>query len=213
MRSVTAAKRLRRPEGVARAPGDRQRIAKPAKPAKPGNVRGKSGEIARGAWCTPKHVAIAVGPFDVDPFSNPYSHIVSDVRCMLEDGGNGLHDPKVPGTWHEGASRRVGCAGADSRVWIQPPYSIVNRALDHYGHTRFTALLRFDPRVDWFKRLYRLSSLVCVFWEIEFEPPPGSGVTGGGNSFPHALFYRDASDVTDDVLRLCIAWKTRKHGT
>jgi len=210
MRSVTAAKRLRRPEGVARAPGDRQRIAKPAKP---GNVRGKSGEIARGAWCTPKHVADAIGPVGLDPFSNPYSHIDAEVACMLEDGGDGLLDLKTPGTWRCGSTRVIGCADENTVTYIQPRYDAVQKAIAHYGHTRFIALLRFDPRVDWFKRLYRLSALVCVFWKIEFEPPPGSGVTGGGNSFPHALFYRDASDVTDDVLRLCIAWKTRKHGT
>jgi hypothetical protein len=204
MRGVTTAKRSRRAEGSDRTPRDRHRKTKL-------NVRGKSGDPNRGCWCTACELAKALGRFDIDPFSNPRSHIESDVTCMLENGGNGLLNPKAPGTWRSGSSRVVGCADENTRVFLQPPYSIVPRAIAHYGHTRFTALLRFDPRPEWFKRLYRLSELVCVLWHCEFEPPPGVD-KGGGNSFPHALFYRRAADVTDAVLRRTIAWRTN-HGT
>jgi len=172
--------------------------------AKKVNVRGGSNDPNRGKWCTPKPVAIAVGPFDLDPFSNPHSHIVSTHRCMLEDGGDGFGSGE-PGSYRTG--KVFGHADASNTVWIQPPYEIVMRALKHYEHTRFTALLRFDPRTTWFRRLYRASALVAVFRGIEFEPPPGIE-TGGGNSFPHALFYRDARDVTEAVLRLTYAWRT-----
>lgn len=177
------------------------------KTARKVNVRGGSKDPNRGTWCTPTHVAEAMGSFFLDPFSNPRSHIQSEERCMLEDGGDGFGDGCTPGSYRpSGCPERI--ARVQHSVFLQPPYEIVMRALKHYEHTRFTALLRFDPRTTWFQRLYRLSSLVCVFRKIEFEPPPGVDA-GGGNSFPHALYYRDARDVTDAVLRITYAWRTR----
>ena len=171
-------------------------------------VRGGSGDVARGTWCTPRVWAERVGPFDHDPFSNPRSHVVTATRSMLEDGGNGLLNREAPGSWRCGKTRVVGCADAESRVWIQPPYELVLDAIAHYKHTRFCALLRFDPSTEWFRRLYRLTSLVCVpRSRIEFEPPPG--VAGSANQpFPHALYYARAVDATPAVLRACISWRT-----
>lgn len=171
------------------------------------NVNGGSGELARGAYCTPEWLAEAVGPFYLDPFSNPRSHIVAARRCMLEDGGNGLLDPAVPGSYS--APPSFGRADAATRVWIQPPYEIVDEAIAHYGHTRFVALLRFDPSTRWFSRLYKLTSLVCVprGRRIQFEPPPG--VVASSNPYPHALYYARAEDATPRILRACIAWRTR----
>lgn len=172
------------------------------------NVRGGSRDPNRGTWCTPKPVALALGPFDLDPFSNPRSHIVSGYSCQLERGDDGFGSDRsdTPGMFF--VNNRHHLATADTRVFIQPPYSIVLRALRHYLHTRWCALLRFDPRPEWFDVVYDASSLVCVLRGIEFEPPPGVP-KGGGNSFPHALFYRRAEDVTPEVLAMSIAWKKR----
>lgn len=172
------------------------------------NVNGGSGELARGAYCTPKEWADRVGPWDLDPFSNPRSHIVSAERCQLEDGGNGLSDLMLPGSYRiaGGAPRR---AGPDVRVWGQPAYEIVDDAIAHYGHTRFCFLLRFDPSTRWFNRLYRLTRLVCVprGKRLNFEPPPGVPVSS--NPYPHAFFYARPEDATERILRACIAWRTR----
>ena len=173
------------------------------------NGNGGSGDEVRGTWCTPRAWAERVGPWDLDPFANPRSHVVASARCMLEDGGDGLLDRSAPGSYRDGATRSVGRAVEHTRVWIQPPYELVTEAIAHYGHTRFCALLRFDPSTRWFARLYRLTSLVCVprGARLEFDPPPG--VVASSNPYPHALYYARAEDATPSVLRACIAWRTR----
>jgi hypothetical protein len=177
------------------------------------HVRGNSRDPSRGAWVTPDSheypIASAVGSFWLDPFSNPRSHIVSEHRCTLEDGGDGFGDG-TPGSYRCRADTLLGRALADDRVWLQPPYlkGFVQRAFRHYRHTRWTALLRFDPRPPWWQEVYDASELVAVV-EIEFEPPPGVKDMGG-NSFPHALYYRRAADVTPAVLRLAAAvWRKK----
>lgn len=170
-----------------------------------GNVRGNSRDPNRGTWCTPKAIADAVGPFDLDPFSNPRSHIVTSACSELEDGGDGFGDGTL-GSYRSAAV--YGHASASTRVWFQPPYSIVLRAFNHYRHTRWTALLRFDPRPEWWHEIYAASELVCVL-HVEFEPPPGVPKPPG-NTFPHALYYRHAEDVTPAVLRMAAAaWRKK----
>lgn len=107
-----------------------------------------------------------------------------------------------------------GCGGyrratADTRVWIQPPYDIVLEALAHYGHTRFTALLRLDTSTVWFEQLHELCEVIMVPKRdrLEFVPPPG--VKASSNPFPHGLYYKRASDVTDAVRALCYEWRLR----
>lgn len=174
------------------------------------NVRGKSGDPTRGTWCTAERVARALGPFDLDPFSNPRSHIEATHRCMLEDGGDGFGDGS-PGSYRM-RDPNMGLvtlrAGENDRTFWQPPFEngFVERVIRHYGHTRWTALLRFDPRTRWFRMLYRRAAFVLVLWQAEFEPPPG--VKPSSNTFPHAIFYRRSEDVTHDVLRLGFSWRT-----
>lgn len=179
-----------------------------SKTVKRTHVRGGTDDPARGSWCTPKDLADAVGPFDLDPFSNPRSHIQATHACMLEDHGDGFGRGD-PGSYKIGGRFPLWSNAFDStRVWLQPPYvkGFVQRAFRHYAHTRWTALLRFDPRPPWWREVYRASELVAVV-VVEFEPPPGV-VDLGGNSFPHALYYRRAEDVTPAVLRKAAAvWR------
>jgi hypothetical protein len=174
------------------------------------NVKGGSGDEDRGAWCTSKDWAAAVGPWDLDPFSNPRSHIASVTRCMLEDGGDGLGADEQPGSWISGGvNPSHGVADELARVWIQPPYELVAAAIAHYGHTRFCALLRWSPDVKaWFPELWKRTAVVChPFGErMEFEAPPGVDKSGD-MPFPHALFYAHESDVTDAVRARCIVWR------
>lgn len=187
------------------------------------NVNGGSGEKARGAWCTPQKWADRLGAFDLDAFSNPRSHIVATTHLMLERGDDALAGPGVGTYWASptgdiiapGEERRwpSACgrkhASVDTSVFIQPPYELVDEALAHYGHTRFCALLRFDPSTKWFCKLYKLARLVCVprGERFDFEPPPG--VRGGANPHAHAFFYARVEDAPQAVLRACFAWRTR----
>jgi hypothetical protein len=165
-------------------------------------------EDQRGAWCTPLKYTAAVGTFDLDPFTNPRSTLVARHTCMLErgDDGFGLDRRSAPGAFYV-ASEGYRTAAADWRVWIQPPYSIVLEALAHYGHTRFTALLRLDSSTAWFERLHELCEVIMVPRRdrLEFVPPPG--VRASSNPYPHGLFYRRAADVTEEISALCYEWR------
>lgn len=187
------------------------------------NVRGKSGDPARGAACTPLWLAQAVGRFDLDPFSNERSHIAADAACWLERGDDGFGDvepsDRVPGVYT--TLGRTHVASASTRTWIQPPYDIVLRAYRHYRHTAWTALLRFDPRPEWFDEIYGDAELVCVprgtydaagnriSTTFNFELAPG--LRASGNTFPHALYYRRAEDATPEVLRSCVSWRKKRR--
>lgn len=177
------------------------------------NVNGGSGETSRGAWITAKKWADAVGPWDLDPFSNPRSHIVSTDRCMLEDGGDGLYVPAtvdgldhdIVGYWRSG-STTVGRAFEGARVWGQPPYDIVERAVAHYRHTRFCFLLRFDPSTGWFRSLWERTAVIAIpLGDREmFEPPPELAGAKDNNPHAHAFYYSDVRDVTNEIRRACI---------
>lgn len=197
-------------------PEDRKRVLRDGK----ANVIGGSKEVERGTWCTPRAIADAVGPWDVDPFANPRSHIAAVVRCMLEDGGDGFGGGKpgeTPGLYLTGSRPGLpsisGVADETTRVWIQSPYEIVLEAIAHYGHTRFCALLRWSPDTEWFARMWPRVQVVAFpvggalrastgATRIEFEPP--DGIEASSNPYPHALYYADERDVTDAVRKLCI---------
>jgi hypothetical protein len=165
-------------------------------------------EDGRGSWCTPKKYADKVGRFDLDPFSNSRSHINAASTCWLERGDDGLGNGEPGSYWQEEyAGVGFGKATATTRVWIQPPYDIVLKAIRHYGHTRFTALLRLDPSTQWFEELYKLSEIILVPAgdRIEFDPPPG--VKPSSNPFPHGFFYKRESDVPDALREVCFEWR------
>lgn len=162
----------------------------------------------RGAWCTPKLVAQSIGSWDLDPFSNPRSHIRSAERCMLEDGGDGFGDRSTPGTYRPGgAAQRI--AGPATRVFLQPDYGYVLEAVQHYGHTQFCALLRLDTSTEWFDYLHERSELILIprGERIQFDPPPG--VEASSNPYPHGLFYARAKDATEQIRELCYPWYPR----
>lgn len=177
----------------------------------PTNVHGGTGEKARGAYCTPLKYAMAVGTWDLDPFSNPRAHIVAEHRCMLEDGGNGLADPAHPGCWTVGGEPAVhGIADGDTRVFIQPDYRVVEEAIEHYGHTRFCALLRFAPDTGWFAAMWPHVEAIAIPRErISFEAP--DGIEADGAPFPHVFFYADERDITDEIRRLCIVLRVEHN--
>jgi hypothetical protein len=179
----------------------------------------------RGAWCSPPEYTAAAGVFDLDPFTNPRSTLVAHRQCMLErgDDGFGLDLRSTPGACfvnpkhcsHERDGAGIcgkcgyGFAHEDTRVWIQPPYDIVLDAIAHYGHTRFTALLRLDTSTEWFEQLWSLSEVIMVPRRdrLDFVPPPG--VKASSNPFPHGLYYKRAADVPRAIEQLCYPWRVQ----
>lgn len=193
-------------------------------------------EEQTGAWCSPIEYTNAAGVFDVDPFTNPRSTLVASRMCMLERGDDGFaFNHHVPGTYYrnprgdrelvkdhevwfstapDGQPSEIECYGTateETRVWLQPPYDIVLKALAHYGHTRFTALLRLDTSTKWFDQLWRLAEVIMVPKRdrLEFVPPPG--IKASSNPFPHGLYYKRADDVPAAVIALCYPWPTPQY--
>lgn len=157
------------------------------------NVNGGSGE---GTWCTEKWLADVLGWFDLDPCSNPRSHIQAHIRLMLEMGDDGCVTRLQPGTYYVGDHRNAPAhriADENTEGFYNPPYSRgeVIKWVRHYMHTRFTFLLKFAPDTGWFETL--LPACTHLWWPIgrrlQFEPPPG--VVASSNPFPHALYMRN----------------------
>ncbi len=156
----------------------------------------------------------------MDPFSNPRSHIVSTERCMLEVGGDGFGDRKTPGSYRTRKGAPLQHATDATRLWGQPDYLFTLRAFNHYRHTRWCFLLRFDPRPEWFEEIYERAEAIAVprgtfdadarellSTTFNFELAPG--LRASGNTFPHALYYRRAEDITEAVKRTCICWRKK----
>jgi hypothetical protein len=167
-------------------------------------------EPNRGAWCTPRKWALRVGPWDLDSFSNPYSHIIATETCQLERDDDGFGDGEAGSYFIKGVGFRR--ATKRTRFWGQPEYrdGFVDRVITHYGHTRFCFLLRLDTSTGWFERLWSISELIMIprGERIEFEPPPG--VEPSSNPYPHGFYYRSAEDVTEEIRNNCFEWRISK---
>lgn len=127
--------------------------------------RSKTGDT----WCTPLDLARLVGWFDLDPCSNPRSHIRAGHSYSLENGEDGLGLP-----WF-------------GSVWCNPPYSCplpwARRLADHNGP--WCALVKLDPSTRWWATLMEASPTVAPFRKrIKFE-----GDRAMTAPFPCALVY------------------------
>ncbi len=168
------------------------------------NVFGGSGEAeGRHSTCTPEWLVKLIGRVKLDPCSNPRSHVNSDFRCMVENGGNGLLVDDGAGVFGPGSfagdlhddDLKTNYALPHWTVFINPPYGRgeVEKWIAHYGHTRFVFLLKWSPDTEWFGRLLPLCSHVWFpLVRCDFDPPPG--VEFSSNPLPHALYLRDPSD-------------------
>ena len=156
----------------------------------PVNPAGGSGlKEGRGSWVTPRWFAEQIGAFDIDPCSNPRSHIRAKIRLQLEAGDDGLLECHGAG-WYRSGEEEVRADG-DVQAFVNPPYANgqVIRWVRHWKHTRFAFLLRWDPSTQWFAELFpHCTHVLFPYRRINFEPPPG--VTASSNAYPHALFLR-----------------------
>lgn len=158
--------------------------------------RNEGAEADRDSWTTPAWITVALGPFDLDPCSNPRSLVLAHRTFELARGEDGL--------------ALASGVDSESRVFINPPYSSgqVIRWAQAYAHTRFCFLLRFDPSTAWFRFLYQRSGVVCVPRKrVNFDPPPG--VKAFSNVYPHALFFARLEDASEQIKRLSFAWRPR----
>lgn len=123
------------------------------------------------AQCTPLDLASALGPFGTDPCSNPRSHIVADVRYMLERGQDGLSLP-----WF-------------GSVFVNGPYSDplpwCERLRDHDQPA--VALWKLDTTTRWFALMVDAGYSWAAFCKrLRFERPGNVGVA----NFASVLMWR-----------------------
>lgn len=153
------------------------------------NVNGGSREHVSGSYTTPEWLATLIGFVALDPCTNDRTVIVSLVSCILERDDDGLCEG-APGRYRSRGS--YARAGASTSTFINPPYGHgqVLPWVEHYGHTDFRFLLRWDPSTEWFRALIAITRYV---WfpdrRINFDPPPG--IKAANNPFPHALYLRN----------------------
>lgn len=148
-------------------------------------------EPDRDSWVTPKWIADAVGPWDLDPATNVRTHIKAEREFMLERGQDGL-----------ALARMV---GRNTRVWCNPPFSrgMVIQFVRAYRHTNFCFLLRLDFSTEWFSELFPHIGLILIprNQRIQFDAPPGAKASS--TPFPHGLLYHRPEDATDAIIDLC----------
>lgn len=148
------------------------------------------GRVLRGSWRTPMWLADAIGHVYLDPCAALDGFILAKRQCVLRNGGDGLVTSDGGPGWFMTTSYMAGRAGPDDEVFVNPPYTHVLPWVKHYGHTRYTFLLRWDPSTVWFKRLIKSTTHVWTPKErLAFEPPPR--IRASTSPFPHALYMRD----------------------
>lgn len=157
----------------------------------------------RDSWCTPWWIADALGPVRLDPCSNERSHIIAWERWYLDRGQDALKlargVPKDPG----------------GLIYVNPPYSrgLVMKFVRAFADKRSCFLLRFDTSTTWFNEMYARTELLLIpRIRVNFEPPPGTSLTGNHNNpYPHALMFTRARDANEELRSLCFEMRTKLH--
>lgn len=131
-------------------------------------------ELSTDAQCTPKDLADDLGQFDLDPCSNPLSHIRAATKYMLERGEDGLCARWAP-LWS------VFCNGpySDPMPWNE-------RLRAHRGP--WCALWKLDTTTEWFRVITTCGSTWAPFKKrLKFERNGNVGTA----EFPSFLVWRD----------------------
>ena len=131
---------------------------------------------------TPRDLAIDLGWFDLDPCSNPDSHILARRTCSLENGQDGLADLWTIDGTRDTAPASVFCNGnySDPLPWCE-------RLAQHSAP--WAALWKLDPTTEWFRELTEARSQ--VWWapfrkRLKFERAGNCGSA----DFPSVLVWR-----------------------
>ena len=124
-------------------------------------------------WCTPKHIAEALGPFTTDPCSNKRSWIEATWRYRLDNHDEECRDG-LQAAWR-------------GSVFLNFPYSKplpwCERARDHAGP--WVVLAKLDPTTKWWAVLMEAMPTVAPFRKrLKFE-----GEQSMTANFPSVLVY------------------------
>lgn len=139
------------------------------------------------SWCTPRAIADALGPFDLDPCSNARSHIRAHDRIQLEalDAPTDLLAARR--AWKgDGLAEGWG----KGSVFLNWPYSDplpwARKVALHDGP--WVVLAKLDPSTKWWAALMSVATTVAPFRKrIAFETDaPGKTMTA---NFPSVLVY------------------------
>jgi hypothetical protein len=124
------------------------------------------------AQCTPRDLALDLGAFDLDPCSNPRSHVQASTRYMLEAGQDGLSLPWFGSVW---------CNGPYSN-----PLPWCERLRDHDGP--WCSLWKLDTTTRWFAELMSAGARWAPFRQrLRYERPGNCGSA----DFTSVLVWRD----------------------
>lgn len=142
------------------------------------------------AQCTPLDLALELGEFDLDPCSNPRSHIRAAVTYMLERGFDGLAMRWAP-LWS---------------VFVNGPYSNplpwCQRLRAHRGP--WCSLWKLDTTTAWFAELMAAGATWAPFKKrLRYERPGNCGSA----DFPSVLVWRDWQPSDAVLARL---WTPRR---
>jgi hypothetical protein len=136
--------------------------------------------VSTDEWCTPKFLAEALGPFDVDPCSNVNSHI------RITDRGYAFRldhpDPEL----RDGLAKDWNDFGSYS-FFVNFPYSKplpwCEKLRDHRGP--WCVLAKLDPTTKWWAALMEVTPTVAPFRKrLRFE-----GDKSMTANFPSVLVY------------------------
>ncbi len=126
-------------------------------------------------WCTPKWLCDLLGPFDLDPCSNPRSHVDALETCWF---GSTIPSHRDGLTFDWGTRS----------TWVNPPYSNVGpwavKLAAHQGP--WCALLKNDSTTRWYAALMSANPIVAPFRRrLKFE-----GDRAMTANFPSMLVYK-----------------------
>lgn len=146
-------------------------------------------------WCTPKWLADALGPFDLDPCSNISSHVRASTMVQLEAVDLTRGEDRLSLDEICAFERRTRTVQGDglaydwkrNSVFVNPPYSNVgpwaSKLAAHDGP--WVALVKLDPTTKWWATLMSASPTVAPFRKrIKFEGPQSMTA-----NFPSVLIY------------------------
>lgn len=138
------------------------------------------------AQCTPRDLAIDLGAFDLDPCSNPRSHIQAATQYMLERGQDGLALPWVGSVFCNGPY-------SDPLPWCE-------RLRAH--RDSWCSLWKLDTTTRWFAELMKAGARWAPFRSrLRYERPGNCGSA----DFTSVLVWRDWTPSDAVLARLWIA--------
>lgn len=160
-------------------------------------ARNEFGILVRDTYCTPMWFAELLPEVDLDPATNPRSHIRARRTYMVERRQNGL---KLP--WK-------------GMIWLNPPYSDpvpwALKLYDSYEAGTLTdagLLVNIDSSTMWWRAVTHVCShMLMLTRRVAFDAPPGVDLSGS-----HVAQRPQALLATAGFRNACLP-ELERHGT